>query len=177
MASILITLKKAPYLLLTLVLTLVLWAFYTFFDLRQGGTHLTIFSLHVMSLQYFVAHFGLLYVIGRIVLDLLIAFFSALSIALVIDNYRNGTGIFGTSVCSTGATFLLGFATFGCPTCVLPIAGTFGVILSSGTLPLFGFEFKILSLLISIGTLLWLLYRLKLSSYQDVVAVPHKVGI
>ncbi len=163
--------------MLTLVLTLVLWSLYIFFDLRQGGTHLTIFSLHVMTLQYFVEHFGLLYVVTRIVLDLLIAFFSALAIALVVDNYRNGGGIFGSSVCSTGATFLLGFATFGCPSCVLPIAGTFGVILTSETLPLFGFEFKILSLLISISTLLWLLHRLKLSSHEDVVVVPHKVGI
>ena len=177
MTLILTTLKKMPYLLLTLVLTLVLWAFYTFFDLRQGGTHLTIFSLHVMSFQYFVERFGLIYVVGRIMLDLLIAFFSALTIALVVDNYRNGTGMFGSSACSTGATFLLGFATFGCPSCVLPIAGTFGVILTSETLPLFGFEFKILALLISVGTLLWLLYRLKLSSHEDAVVLPHKVGI
>ena len=167
------TLKKTPYLMLTLVLTLLFWAFYTFFDLRQGGTHLTIFSLHVMSFQFFVEHFGLLYVVSRVVLDLLIAFFSVLTIVLVVDNYRNG--MLASSACSTGATFLLGFTTFGCPSCVVPIAGTFGVILTSQSLPLFGFEFKLLSLLISIGTLYWLLHRLKQAVYTGIV--PHKVGI
>ncbi len=164
------TLKKPTYLILTLVLTLVLWAFYTFFDLRQGGTHLTLFSLHVMPLQFFVERFGALYVVGRVVLDLLIAFFSALTIALVIDNARNGM-LAGTA-CSTGATFLLGFATFGCPSCVLPIAGTFGVIFSSQALPLFGFEFKLLALLLSIGTLFWLLRRLKLLTYPETTVTP-----
>ncbi len=156
--------------MLTLALTLVFWAFYTFFDLRQGGTHLTIFSLHVMSFQFFVEHFGLLYVASRVVLDLLIAFFSALTLVLVVDNYRNG--MLGSSACSTGATFLLGFATFGCPSCVVPLAGTFGVILTSQSLPLFGFEFKFLSLLISIGTLFWLLNRLKRTSNPAIAVVP-----
>ncbi len=164
MTPIFTTLKKPSYLLLTSALTIIFWLLYTFFDLRQGGVHLTIFSTHVMSFQYFLERFGLAYVVSRIVLDILISFLSALTIALVIDNYRNGNKLVVGSTCSTGATVILGFATFGCPSCVLPIAGTFGAVLTSETLPLFGFEFKILSLLICIGTLFWLLHRLKRSS-------------
>lgn len=172
MIPIFATLKKVPYLMLTFALTLVFWTLYTFFDLRQGGTHLTIFSTHVMSFQYFVEQFGLVYVASRIVLDILISFLSAIMIALVIDSYRNGNKLFTGSACSTGATFILGFATFGCPSCVLPIAGTFGDILTSETLPLFGFEFKILSLLIISVTLIWFLHRLKLVSSMDAVVAP-----
>jgi hypothetical protein len=155
------TLKKLPYLLLTAGLTMGFWALYTFFDLRQGGTHLTIFSTHLEPFQYFVAHFGGTYVVLRVVLDGLISFLSAVLLALTVDHYRQGNRFLSRSVCSTGGTVLLGFAVFGCPSCVLPIAGTFGLLFSASTLPLFGFEFKILALLLVLGTLLWLLRRLR----------------
>lgn len=164
MAYLLTTLKKIPYLLLTLALTIVFWTLYILFDFRQGGTHLTIFSTHLEPLQFFVAHFGAAYVVLRIVLDGLISLLSAVMIALTLDYYRSGNHFLSRSVCSTGATVILGFAVFGCPSCVLPIAGTFGIIFTSEALPLFGFEFKILSLLITGVTLLWLLRRLKQSS-------------
>ncbi len=164
MSQLLSTFKKVPYLLLTLLLTLFFWALYTFFDLRQGGIHLTIFSLHLEPLQFFISHFGLGYVVLRLVLDLLIALLSAVLIAFTIDLRRSGTSFLGGSVCSTGATVILGFALFGCPSCVLPIAGTFGLIFTSEALPLFGFEFKIVSLLVLIGTFTWLLLRLRQTS-------------
>jgi hypothetical protein len=164
MAYLLTTLKKVPYLLLTLALTLGFWTLYTLFDLRQGGTHLTIFTTHLEPFQFFVAHFGAAYVVLRVALDGVISLLSALMIALTLDYYRSGKRFLSRSVCSTGATVILGFTLFGCPSCVLPIAGTFGIIFSSEALPLFGFEFKILSLLITGATLIWLLYRLKQSS-------------
>jgi Na+/H+-translocating membrane pyrophosphatase len=163
MTLLLATLKKRPYLLLTCILTLLFWALYTLFDSRQGGTHLTIFSTHLEPLQYFVTHFGVAYVALRMALDCLISLLSAILIAFTIDQYRSGKRFLTGSVCSTGATVVLGFAVFGCPSCVLPIAGTFGIIFTSEALPLFGFEFKILSLLITGGTLIWLLRRLKQS--------------
>jgi hypothetical protein len=161
MQTLLTTLKKAPYLLLTLVLTIVFFALYTFFDLRQGGVHLTIFSAHLEPLQYFLVHFGVWYVLGRAVLDIINAFLSALLIAVTVDQYRNGSALVAGSACSTGATVILGLATFGCPTCVLPIAGTFGAVFTAQALPLFGFEFKVLSLLIVIGALIWLVRRIE----------------
>lgn len=169
------TLKKTPYLLLTLALTIGLWALYTFFDLRQGGTHLTIFSTHLESLQFFVSHFGLTYVVLRIVLDLVISFFSAALIVLTIAQYRQGNRFLGRSVCSTGGSLLFGFAVFGCPSCVVPIAGTFGALFSASTLPLFGFEFKIVALLLTAGTFFWILYRLRRFSQPSLsLGVPEK---
>lgn len=168
MAYLFATLKKIPYLLLTLTLTAIFWLLYILFDSRQGGTHLTIFSTHLEPLAFFIAHFGTAYVVLRITLDGLIALISAVMIALTLDYYRSGNRFLSRSVCSTGATVILGFAVFGCPSCVLPIAGTFGIIFTSEALPLFGFEFKILSLLITGLTLIWLLYRLK----QSLPAVP-----
>jgi len=167
MAYLLTTLKKGQYLLLILVLTVAFWSLYTLFDLRQGGTHLTIFSTHLEPLQFFAAHFGRGYVVLRIALDGLISLLSAMILALTMDVYRNGKRFLGSSVCSTGATVILGFTLFGCPSCVLPIAGTFGILFTSQALPLFGFEFKILSLLITGGTLIWLLRRLKRASLDD----------
>ena len=155
------TLKKLPYLLLMLILTIAFFSLDIFFDFRQGGTHLTIFSTHVMPLQFFLNNFGAAYVWSRIALDLLNALLSALLIAVVIDNYKRGSAMFAGTACSTGATVILGFTTFGCPSCVLPIAGTFGAIITAKTLPWFGFEFKILSLIIVLGTFFWLLRRFK----------------
>lgn len=174
MTTILTTLKKVPYFLLTLALTIGFWALYMFFDLRQGGIHLTIFSTHLEPLQFFVAHFGLTYVVLRVALDLLISLLSAVLIALTIDQYRGGNRFLGRSVCSTGGSLLFGFAVFGCPSCVLPIAGTFGIIFSSSALPLFGFEFKILSLFLIAGTLFWVLRRLKQSPSFSHIAAPEK---
>lgn len=161
MALVFTTLKKLPYLLLTFGLTMVFGDLYTFFDLRQGGTHLTIFSTHLEPFQYFAAHFGTAYVVLRVILDGLISWFSAVLLALTIHQYRQGNRFLTGSVCSTGATVLFGFAVFGCPSCVLPIAGTFGLLFSSSALPLFGFEFKIITLLLAVSTLLWFLGRLK----------------
>lgn len=155
------TLKKLSYFLLTLGLTVSFWALYTLFDLRQGGTHLTIFSTHLEPFQFFAAQFGVAYVALRVILDGLISGLSAILLALTIDQYRQGNRFLTGSVCSTSATVLFGFAVFGCPSCVLPIAGTFGLLFSSSALPLFGFEFKIIALLLAVGTLLWFLQRLK----------------
>lgn len=176
MTVLLTTLKKVPYLLLTLSLTAIFWLLYIFFDARQGGTHLTIFSAHLEPFQYFVDHFGIAYTVGRLLVDLLIALFSATSITLLIDGYRGGHGLSTGSACSTSATVILGFATFGCPSCVLPIAGTFGVIFSSQALPLFGFEFKILALLIAGSTFFWLLHRLKQTSVVDFESTESKAS-
>lgn len=177
MTSAFATLKTIPYLLLTLGLTSGFWVLYTLFDLRQGGTHLTIFSTHLEPFHYFVAHFGGTYVALRVMLDFLISLLSAFLISLTVNQYHHGNRFLTSSVCSTGGTMLFGFAVFGCPSCVLPIAGTFGVIFSSSTLPLFGFEFKIMALLFLLGTLLWLLRRLKLAHPAGMIAQEQRESV
>ncbi len=151
-------LRKPFYLVLTVVLTLIFIAIYGFFDLREGGKHTTLFTTHIQSLQFYAQHFGAWYVAGSIVLDVLTAFFSALLISLTIANYRSRSSMFTGAACSTAAALGVGIATFGCPGCVMPIAGTIGAIFLTKTLPFFGMEFKALSLLIVLITL-WLLLR------------------
>ncbi len=153
-------LKRPVYLALTVVLTLLFTAVYGFFDLREGGKHTTLFTTHIQSLQFYTHYFGAWYVTGSIVLDVLTALFSAILISLTIANYRNHSSMFAGTACSTAATPGLGIATFGCPGCIMPIAGTLGAIFLTKTLPFFGLEFKALSLLIVFVTLVWLLRRL-----------------
>jgi hypothetical protein len=154
------TLKKPGYLILTIVLTVAFFLLYAFFDSREGGLHTTLWTTHVRPISFYIQYFGPLYVTTCIVLDILTSFLSALLLAVSIDNYRNGSSMFAGTACSTGAVVILGISTFGCPGCVMPIVGTFGAIFFAKVLPLFGIEFKLVSLLIVVGTFFWLRYRL-----------------
>src|SRR6266852_3877951 len=152
MQLMLATLKKKGYLFFTLVLTVAFAALYVFLDLRQGGTHNTMLNTHTVTPQYLGDHFGLLYIASSLGLSLVSAFLTAWLIAFTIDHARMRSGLFSTTVCSTSATVFLGIAPFGCPSCILPIAGTLGLIFTAQTLPFFGNEFHVLSLLILLGT-------------------------
>ena len=169
MQLILATLKKKGYLLLTLVLTIIFTALYVFLDLRQGGTHNTMLNTHTVTPQYLGAHFGLLYISSSLGLSVLSAFLTALLIAFTIDHARMRSGLFSTTTCSTSATVILGIATFSCPSCTLPIAGTLGLIFTSQALPFFGIEFHVLSLLILLGTFVWLIRLM----HKRQIQVPH----
>src|SRR5436305_5728013 len=160
MQLILATLKKKEYLFFTLALTIVFASFYTFLDLRQGGTHNTMLNLHTVTPQYLGNHAGPLYISSSLGLSLLCAFLTALLIAFTLDHARRRDGLFSTTVCSTGASLLLGVATFSCPSCVLPIAGTLGLLFTAQTLPFFGIEFHVLSLLILLATFARLIHLL-----------------
>ncbi len=153
-------LRKPSYLALTVILTVFFVALYGFFDLREGGKHTTLFTTHIQSLQFYAHYFGVWYVTGSIILDVLTALLSAILISLTLANYRNHSSMFTGTACSTAATLGLGIATFGCPGCVMPLAGTIGAIFFTKVLPFFGLEFKALSLVIVLGTLIWLLRRL-----------------
>ena len=157
MQLMLATLKKKGYLLFTLVLTVAFTALYVFFDLRQGGTHNTMLNTHTVTPQYLGEHFGWLYITSSLGLSLLCAFLTAWLIAFTVEHYRMKSGLFSTTACSTTATVFLGIATFGCPSCVLPIAGTLGLVFTAQTLPFFGIEFHVLSLLILLATFAWLI--------------------
>ena len=154
------TLKRPSYLVLTIILTLVFIVLYGFFDLREGGMHTTLFTTHIQPPQFYILHFGAWYFWSLVVLDVLTSLFSAILISLTVANYRNRSSMFTGTACSTVATLGLGIATFGCPGCVMPIAGTLGAIFLTKTLPFFGLEFKALSLVIVFVTLAWLLHRL-----------------
>ncbi len=168
-------LKKPSYLALTILLTLFFIALYGFFDLREGGKHTTLLTTHIRPIDFYVHYFGLWYVVWSIIFDVLTSLFSAILISLTIANYRAHSPMFTGTACSTVATLGLGIATFGCPGCVMPIAGTVGAIFLTKTLPFFGLEFKALSLVIVLGTLVWLLRRLTPQTKLATNTVPRRV--
>jgi uncharacterized iron-regulated membrane protein len=146
---------------LVAALTLLFLALSTFFDLREGGRQASLTTTRLATPGFYAQHFGALYAYGSIVLNVLTSLLSALLIALAVANWRARTAVAGGAACSTAATTALGFAVFGCPGCYMPLAGTLGVAFFAKALPLQGLEFKVLSLLILAGTLLWLARRVR----------------
>jgi hypothetical protein len=139
-----------------IITAVVVLAAYLFFDLREGGETANLFSLGLVTPAAYAHEFGWTYVIGMIALDVLLATTSAI---LMVQSYRafrarrdGGTG----AACSSGGSMLLGFCTFACPGCPLPILGSFGVTFFATSLPLYGLEFKVLALLLVIGALVWI---------------------
>ena len=59
----------------------------------------------------------------------------------------------------SAASVLLGVATAGCPTCVVPLAGTLGLVFFAGSLPLLGLEFQLVSVAVLLVGLTWMLRR------------------
>jgi len=114
-------------------------------------------NTHTVTPQYLGQHFGWLYIDSSLGLSVLCAFLTAWLIVFTVEHARIRSGLFSTTACSTSATVILGIATFSCPSCVLPIAGTLGLIFTAQTLPFFGIEFHVLSLLILLGTFAWLI--------------------
>ncbi|QBD79417.1 hypothetical protein EPA93_26890 [Ktedonosporobacter rubrisoli] len=161
MKAIRATLRKPGYLTLTIVLTVVFLALYIFFDLREGGRTANLLTTHIRPPDFYLQHFGALYFFSCLILDILTSFASAVLISLSIDHYRQGSSMFTGSACSAGAVVILGISTFGCPSCVLPLVGTFGAVFFAKAMPLFGVEFKLLSVVILALTFYWLLRRLK----------------
>jgi hypothetical protein len=142
------TLRKPAYLALTVVLTLAFSALYYWFDLREGGLTTKLWTTHLTTPQFYATKFGVPYLAGMLVLDVAIAFVSSALLALTIDRMRAERVSSTGAVCTAGAAGFLGLATFGCPSCVMPIAGTFGALTMTKVMPLFGLEFKLATLAI-----------------------------
>lgn len=128
-------------------------ALYYFFSLRTAGHHTTIFTLQTATPAFIVQEFGLTYFLASITLDVLIAFLTSVMIAAAIVAHRARKAAGAGAACST-ASVGLAVATFGCPACTIPIAGTLGAAASAGTLPMFGLEFKLLAMSF-LGASLW----------------------
>lgn len=144
----------------TIVLSVVLFAVYMVFDLREGGRQASLATTEVVTPGRYGNLFGNLFLTGMIILDALLAVASAI---LLVQSYRmlkarrdGGT----TGACSTGGSLLLGFFTFACPGCPLPVLGSLGVTFFATSLPLYGLEFKILALLLVVGALVYIQRRM-----------------
>lgn len=140
------------------VLAALFLTMYLFFDLREGGRNQTVLSHRLTNLGSIQERYGTWFVAGMLVLDVLLAVGAAM---LLVRSYqairarRHG----GTEACSVGASTLIGFGLFACPSCPIPILGTLGVAFWATSLPLYGLEFKLLALALTAGTFVWLRRR------------------
>lgn len=139
------------------VLTLGFFAAYTLLDLREGGRTANLLTTRLASPSFYISQFGGWFFWGSVALNIALAAASALLIVGSVGLYRSRQAAGG--VCTTTATLLFGFAVFGCPGCVMPLFDTLGLALFANALPLFGLEFKLLSLAITLGVLAWLFRR------------------
>lgn len=135
--------------------SLVFLLVYVVFDLREGGRSSSLTTTRLSTPSFYIDHFGAWFLWGALVLDAILAGASALVIATAIRAFRQRRAGSGAA-CSVAATALMGFAVFGCPGCMVPLFGTLGVAFFANTLPLFGLEFKLLSLAILVATLVWM---------------------
>lgn len=112
---------------------------------------------------------------GAIALDIALGLVGAALIVLVVANYRARRRANAAS-CAAGTSASLGVAaaTFGCPGCPMPIAGSFGAAFFANTLPLMGLEFKILSLVVSVAVLAWTVRRLANVDLAGAPSVPQR---
>ncbi len=120
-------------------------AYYALSMRQQKPT--TLAATRLGPISYDIAHFGALWFWANVALDVALGVMSALAmlwtIRLLLARRRGvSTGIAG----ATG-TLAIAFATFGCPTCTIPLAGTLGIGLFASTLPLFGTELKLVAAL------------------------------
>lgn len=153
------TLRRPAYLALTVALGIGFFALYTFFDLREGGPDASLSTTRLGTPDFYIEAFGAPFFYGSVVLNLALSAASAVLLVLSVAMYQHRRAFTGAA-CSTAAPVLLGFAVFGCPGCVMPIAGSLGATFFATSLPLFGLEFKVISLLVVGGTLVWISRRM-----------------
>lgn len=155
-----LTLFKQPTMVLAIVaLTIALGYVYYWFDMREGGMSANILTTKQGTPDGYIKFFGAGFYYGAAILDVGLALIGSLLIVLTVANYRARRR---ASQCAVGTSTSLGFAvaTFGCPGCPLPIAGTLGTTFFANSLPLMGLEFKLVSLVVSSVALWWLTRRL-----------------
>jgi hypothetical protein len=111
---------------------------------KQKPTTLT--ATHIGPISYDLAHFGNIWFWSNVGLDVLLGFMSAACMVWTIRRLQARRSAKGGAASTAGA-LAIAFATFGCPTCTLPLAGTLGIGVFASTLPLIGTEFKILAAL------------------------------
>lgn len=149
------TFRKPSYIVLTIVLTAFLSYALYLLSLRSAGEHTTIFTMTESSIGFWLKKFGPGYVVTTLSLDVINGLLISFMIVLAVSSRalaRSG------GACST-ASVLIGVTTAGCPTCVVPLAGTFGLVFFAGSLPLLGLEFQLLSVVVLIVGLIWVIRR------------------
>jgi hypothetical protein len=143
--------RKYPW--IVALSSLVFIALYLWFDFREGGINSNLGTTRLATAPEYIKFFGAPWFYGMVVADVVLAVLTSLGLAVAVAGFvrRRSAG----ASCTVGASAVVAFATFGCPGCPIPLFGSLGVTIFANTLPLFGFEFKILTLLILLGSLYW----------------------
>lgn len=149
------TFRKPSYLGLTVALTAFLSYAMYWLSLRSAGTNTTVFTTTQSSVGFWLKKFGLGYVIGTLSLDVIAGLLISIMIVLSISSRAFAR----TGGATSAASILLGVATSACPACVVPLAGTFGLVFFAASLPLLGLEFQILQVVVLLAGLIWLIRR------------------
>jgi hypothetical protein len=105
-----------------------------------------------------IEEYGLLLVIGNVLLNIIMAFISAfmwnISTAMVRLTGKEGKGSFVSSF-----AVVFGMLTYGCTPCVIAFFSTIGITFAIAALPLAGLPYKLIALLLLVGGFFWLKYE------------------
>jgi hypothetical protein len=122
-------------------------------------TYLIVDSLN-MSYQNMIIEYGLYLVVINVILNILMSVISAtmfnFSTSLVKLNGKEGKATNFANL-----SILFGLLTYGCTSCVIAFFAVIGITFSVMVLPFAGLPYKLVSLVLLIGGLVWLIYEIK----------------
>jgi len=151
--------KQKKYLIYGLIYFAIFLAIYFVLDSLNGGYPKLIedFGLWLVLLNLFM----------NLIMSAISAYMMILSSAYVQLSGKEGKGSFFTSF-----AVLFGMLTYGCTTCVIAFFATIGITFAVLALPLAGFPYKIMALVLVILGYIWLRYEIKRGRCK--VALPAK---
>jgi hypothetical protein len=138
--------KEKKYIIQGLIVFIVFMVLYTLLDFLNIGY------------DGMLEEYGILLVIGNILLNITMAFISAfmwnVSTGLVKLTGKEGKGSFVSSF-----AVIFGMLTYGCTPCVIALFSTIGITFAVAVLPLAGLPYKLLALVLLIIGFFWLKYE------------------
>jgi len=145
-ATILSMQKEKKYIIQGSIVFIVFMGLYTLLDFLNIGY------------DGMLEEYGVLLVIGNILLNITMAFISAfmwnVSTGLVKLTGKEGKGSFVSSF-----AVIFGMLTYGCTPCVIAFFSTIGITFAVAVLPLAGLPYKLLALVLLIIGFFWLKYE------------------
>lgn len=145
-ATILSMQKEKKYIIQGLIVFIVFMVLYTLLDFLNIGY------------DGMLEEYGILLVIGNVLLNITMAFISAfmwnVSTGLVKLTGKEGKGSFVSSF-----AVIFGMLTYGCTPCVIALFSTIGITFAVAVLPLAGLPYKLLALVLLIIGFFWLKYE------------------
>lgn len=138
-------------------LSTVMFGIYMAMDMREGGRQADLTTTKLGTFSGYAEYFGLPYLIGMIALNALLAVTAAVLMVQSFRLLKARRAAASSGVCTVGGGLLLGFSAFACPGCPLPLLATLGTTFFATSLPLYGLEFKLITLVITGSMLFWVL--------------------